>query len=164
FPGLTTSGDIEGWMYLNLNNGGSGTYSSSTRPSQNWVVIDMYVEGQHAFRFDAAALGNGCSPAVSRDATIGPAGGTPVCPAGAQLQSLSHAVRRAGHQPLRRLHERDHRPRLRPPRPGAADRQPLSLPRSLTTALCDGLEGVTDALHHRGSRTGASRRVYRNPP
>lgn len=83
FPGLTTSGDLEGWMYLNLNNGGSAAYSSSTRPSQNWVVIDMYVEGQRAFRFDAAALGNGCSPAVDRDTVIGPAGGAPVCPPGA---------------------------------------------------------------------------------
>jgi len=94
FP-TTTSADLGGWMYLNLNNGGSANYStarvgfapagSSTlvRPSQNWVIIQMFAEGRYSVDFDAAWLGNGCSPAAlpSSAAFIGPAGGVPVCPA-----------------------------------------------------------------------------------
>jgi hypothetical protein len=78
FPPLT-SGDIAGWMALNLDNGGSTAYGvtppgrnfrppeSSTkagpRPSQNWVTSLMYVDGKWASAFDAIALANGCSPA-----------------------------------------------------------------------------------------------------
>jgi hypothetical protein len=100
FPGLTTSGDLGGWMYLNLNNGGPvapfvGVYSSpaldnpiahptfTTRASQNWVIISMFAEGRYSVDYDAAWLGNGCSAPVGSGATIGPVGGTPVCPAGA---------------------------------------------------------------------------------
>jgi hypothetical protein len=111
FP-VISSADVGGWMYLNLNNGGSTGYSvtrnvggvptiitgagstsnlapagSATvgpRPSQNWVVIEMFGSAAGGNRltvdFDAAWLGNGCSPAVGPGAVIAPAGGVLVCP------------------------------------------------------------------------------------
>jgi hypothetical protein len=105
FPANTSTADVAGWMYLNLNNGGSagggGTVAySSARPgfngagtsttvgarqSQNWVIVSMFAEGRYSVDFDAAWLGNGCSPSPATSASgaqIGPAGGTPVCPAG----------------------------------------------------------------------------------
>jgi hypothetical protein len=39
--------------------------------------------------FDAAPLGNGCSPAVGSGAVIGPAGGMFVCPPGTTLTNGS---------------------------------------------------------------------------
>jgi len=97
----TAAGDPAGWMYLNLNNGGATAYSvtsagvsSSTFPTprdfrtgtstaigvrqnQNWVIVSMFAEGRYAVDFDAAHLGNGCSPspAVTNSTTnpIGPA-------------------------------------------------------------------------------------------
>ncbi|MEO8218296.1 MAG: hypothetical protein ABI718_14545, partial [Acidobacteriota bacterium] len=72
FPQPANSGDVGGWMYLNLHNGGSASYST-TRHSQNWVGIQMTAEGRFGVDFWAAALGNGCSPAVGVGATIGPA-------------------------------------------------------------------------------------------
>ena len=117
FPTINASGDVGGWMYLNLNNGGSTGYSvtrnvggvptiitgagstsnlvtgSGTvgpRPSQNWVVVEMFGTAASGNRltvdFDAAWLGNGCSAAVGVTGlppgapAIGPAGGVPVCP------------------------------------------------------------------------------------
>jgi hypothetical protein len=109
FPSIS-SADVGGWMYLNLNNLGSTGYSvtrnvggipttvtgpgstsalaapgtTGPRPSQNWVIVEMFGNAGGGSRltvdFDAAWLGNGCSPAVAAGATIGPAGGTPVCP------------------------------------------------------------------------------------
>lgn len=75
FPPLT-SGDVAGWFYLNLNNGGSTAYSaaagrdfsSSTatgaRQSQNWVSLTMFAEGRFSVAMDATQLANGCTPAV----------------------------------------------------------------------------------------------------
>jgi hypothetical protein len=114
--------DVGGWLYLNLNNGGSTTYSvthdvggqptptnartslapvgSTTtvgpRPSQNWVTVAMFGSiGTHNLtaEFDAASLGNGCSPAAfttfanagTTAPPIGPAGGVFVCPPGTTL-------------------------------------------------------------------------------
>jgi len=113
FPaqGVLTA-DVGGWMYLNLNNGGSTGYSvtrnvggvptiitgagstsnlappgSGTvgpRPSQNWTIVEMFGSAGGGQRltvdFDAAWLGNGCSPAVGVGAVIAPAGGVLVCP------------------------------------------------------------------------------------
>ncbi len=98
FPAMNfASGDVSGWMYLNLNNGGSLNYSAArggaaniagfavngtiVRPSQNWVIVSMFAEGRYSVDFDAAWLGNGCSApaaisaATSGLGTIGPAGG-----------------------------------------------------------------------------------------
>ena len=86
FPTLSTSGDVGGWLYLNLNNGGSRAYSAArnyfggtttvgARQSQAWVVTSMYADGRYAVEMDAAAVGNGCSPAtdLTTRAHIGPA-------------------------------------------------------------------------------------------
>jgi hypothetical protein len=112
YPAMT-SNDVGGWLYLNLNNGGSTTYSvthggvsslapngSTTtigpRPSQNWVTMTMFgaFDGTHrmAAEFDAASLSNGCSPAAfpSSAAPIG-AGGVFVCPPGTTLTNGSTA-------------------------------------------------------------------------
>jgi hypothetical protein len=51
--------DVAGWMYMNLNNDDANDY-----PSQNWVVVSMRSDGRFSVDFDAAALGNGCSPAT----------------------------------------------------------------------------------------------------
>lgn len=102
FPTLATT-DAGGWMYMNLSNGGNtqataltlisplvnGTPYSAARAgfgpggaagrdtSQNWVIISMFAEGRYGVDYDAAWLGNGCSPylAGSGTAPIGPSGG-----------------------------------------------------------------------------------------
>lgn len=64
------STDVGGWMYLNLDN------TELDYASQNWVVVSMRAEGRYSVDFDAAWLGNGCSPnpGLSDEATnpIGP--------------------------------------------------------------------------------------------
>jgi hypothetical protein len=113
---LLSTADVGGWFYVNLNNGGSTSYSvtreiggqrlptnartnlspiaSTTvgpRPSQNWVTVTLFGSAAGGNRltgeFAAAALGNGCSPAVGNGAVIGPAGGVLVCPPGTTLTS-----------------------------------------------------------------------------
>jgi len=108
FP-LSTGADVGGWMYLNLNNGGSTGYSvtrnvggvptiitgaGSTsnlaaagsvgpRPSQNWVIVEMFGNSganRLTVDFDAAWLGNGCSAGVAPGVPVAPAGGVLVCP------------------------------------------------------------------------------------
>ncbi len=110
YPAMGST-DVGGWLYLNLNNGGSTTYSvtkdiggapgptnartslapvgSTTtigpRPSQNWATVTMFGTlgtNRMTAEFDAASLGNGCSPAVFPTFMfpIGPAGGALVCP------------------------------------------------------------------------------------
>jgi len=103
----TTTGDVGGWMYLNLSNGGSAAYSVTGHPSgsissapsvfgtprasQNWVIIEMFGNvgaNRLSVDFDSAWLGNGCSAqgaltTANGGATpIGPAGGVFVCPPG----------------------------------------------------------------------------------
>ena len=83
FPPLSSIGDVAGWMYLNLNNGGSAIYSSTPplpggttsigpRPSQNWVTVSMFAEGRFAVDFDATALSNGCTPAAAISTAVAP--------------------------------------------------------------------------------------------
>lgn len=50
-------GDIAGWMYMNLDNAADDDIAS-----QNWVIVSMRAEGRYSIDFDAAWLGNGCSP------------------------------------------------------------------------------------------------------
>ena len=124
FPPLATQ-DAGGWLYLNLNNGGSSAYSvtasnvprntppstlapdgSTTtigpRPSQNWVTVTLFghLNERITAEFDAATLGNGCSPStfISTATTIfpttgalpiAPAGGVFVCPPGTTLTNGS---------------------------------------------------------------------------
>ena len=92
FPPL--AGDVGGWMYLNLNNGGSNAYSASNnfdlvtdsstvrgfRQSQAWVVTRMAAEGRYATGIEVTALGNGCGTAPASptmavpNATVRPIG------------------------------------------------------------------------------------------
>ena len=64
FPDNTT-GAVGGWMYFNLDHAGAGA-------SQNWIVVTMSAGGRYTTSFDAAALGNGCTPETARG-RIGPA-------------------------------------------------------------------------------------------
>jgi hypothetical protein len=52
-------------MWITLDNhasdaGQSSPYSTS-RPSQNWVIVQMYAEGRYAVDFDATSIVNGCT-------------------------------------------------------------------------------------------------------
>jgi len=84
YPPNWSSPDVAGWMYLNLDNfirpiSAPPRYTSpppgtSYRASQNWVVVSMYAQGRYAVDFDAAMLGNGCSPReLAPSPGIGPA-------------------------------------------------------------------------------------------
>lgn len=76
FPPLSTSGDVGGFFYLNLNNATPSPNTSAkngARATQNWVVVSMKAEGRYQAEYGATPLGNGCSPAPAVRATIGPA-------------------------------------------------------------------------------------------
>jgi hypothetical protein len=70
-------GAVAGWMYLNLDNGQVQTPVNVA--SQNWVIVSMTADGRYSVDYDAAWLGNGCSPAApvtdedGGDPAIGPA-------------------------------------------------------------------------------------------
>ncbi len=80
-PRFSGSGDLAGWMYLNLSGGCStcgGARAGSARAtvSQNWVTVHTEGQGKYAFDSDAQMLGNGCSvnPGLtSASNPIGPA-------------------------------------------------------------------------------------------
>jgi hypothetical protein len=85
-----SNGAIAGWMYLNLNNGGSPIYSTAAgrpfntgstaigaRQSQNWMAVDMQAEGRYETLFDAIAFGNGCSPSPAITGAMNPIGPAP---------------------------------------------------------------------------------------
>lgn len=61
FPQETFDESVSGWLYLNLDDDdgedGRGAH-------QNWVAVNMRAEGIYSTAFDAAWLGNGCSPAA----------------------------------------------------------------------------------------------------
>ncbi|HEX7151670.1 MAG TPA: hypothetical protein VF618_09300 [Thermoanaerobaculia bacterium] len=67
FPDVT-SGEIGGWIYLNLSN------NDQVQPTrQAWVTTRMSSEGRYSVMFDATGLGNGCSaPAQVSAAPIRP--------------------------------------------------------------------------------------------
>jgi hypothetical protein len=54
---------VAGWMYLNLDNGQVQTPVNVA--SQNWVIVSMAADGRYSVDYDAAWLGNGCSPAAA---------------------------------------------------------------------------------------------------
>jgi hypothetical protein len=62
FPQKTFYDSTAGWVYLNLDDeedeDGRGAH-------QNWVVVHMRAQGQYSVAFDAAWLGNGCSPVAA---------------------------------------------------------------------------------------------------
>jgi hypothetical protein len=63
FPPNSTSA-VAGWMYLNLDDPGN-TNAPGLMATQNWVIVSMRADGRYSVDFDAAWLGNGCSPAVA---------------------------------------------------------------------------------------------------
>jgi hypothetical protein len=68
FPPLGGSGDVGGWIYLNLQSESLPPFTRYTVPhsrgTQNWVVVSMSAEGRFSVDMDASPLGNGCSPAL----------------------------------------------------------------------------------------------------
>jgi hypothetical protein len=81
-PPIATAGDAGGWLYLNVDNGGSANYSAARpgygqrgRASQAWVITSMFAEPTYATETAAIALGNGCSPraGITAQSQIGPA-------------------------------------------------------------------------------------------
>ena len=73
----------------------TGSQTVGPRPSQNWVTITMFGSlgtKRMVAEFDAASLGNGCTPAVAFGAVIGPAGGVFVCPPGTTLSDGTTAL------------------------------------------------------------------------
>jgi hypothetical protein len=92
FPPLASVGsDVGGWIYMDLNNGGSTAYSvnittgiardfrtntsvtTGLRQSQNWVITSMFADPTFATEATALQLGNACTPAPPLRAQIGPA-------------------------------------------------------------------------------------------
>ena len=75
FPANGSMVDTAGWFFLDLNFRGSPT-SLTPRPSQNWVAITLSANGRYSVQFDAAQLGNGCTPGRVLQSRIGPAPNT----------------------------------------------------------------------------------------
>lgn len=64
FPAASPSGDHAGWMWMSLDNGAGRAEKSPysiQRPSQNWIIVQMYAEGRYAVDFDATWIANGCT-------------------------------------------------------------------------------------------------------
>jgi hypothetical protein len=59
FPQSILGATAAGWIYLNLHNPADPDVDIAT---QNWVIVSMRAEGRYSVDFDAAWLGNGCSP------------------------------------------------------------------------------------------------------
>jgi hypothetical protein len=57
-----------GWIYLNLDDVGS-----IAGAHQSWVTVSMRAEGKYSVGFDAAWLGNGCSPPMPVTSYTNPA-------------------------------------------------------------------------------------------
>jgi hypothetical protein len=70
---------LAGWLYINLDNEFSGPRLPDEMATQAWVIVSMSAEGRFSVDFDAASLGNGCSPRAyytdedGGDPAIGPA-------------------------------------------------------------------------------------------
>jgi len=73
--------------------------SGSRTTSQNWVITSMFGAvgtTRLSVDFDAAALGNGCTPEKPKGAIIAPAshpGGSLLCPPNAKPSNCSAATR-----------------------------------------------------------------------
>lgn len=75
-PDFTGTSDLGGWVYLNLTHiDNQGDFAVGGRATQNWVTVQMTAEGRYGVDFDAAYLGNGCTPELGVTATT--VGGTP---------------------------------------------------------------------------------------
>jgi hypothetical protein len=84
FPQAILGTTQAGWMYLNLHNPADPDQGFAT---QNWVINSLRAEGRFSVDFDAAWLGNGCSPiapvtSYSNPALPAPGTATTPTPAG----------------------------------------------------------------------------------
>jgi hypothetical protein len=61
FPQAIIDEAAAGWVYLNLDNG-LASLAATEFATQNWVIVSMRAEGRYSVDFDAAWLGNGCTP------------------------------------------------------------------------------------------------------
>jgi hypothetical protein len=52
---------VSGWMYMNLNEPAATQFPGDIA-SQSWVIVSMRAEDRFSVDFDAAWLGNGCTP------------------------------------------------------------------------------------------------------
>jgi len=59
FPQEIIDTAVSGWIYFNL-----GLTEAHNTPIQGWVVASMRAEGRYSVDFDAAVLGNGCTPLI----------------------------------------------------------------------------------------------------
>jgi hypothetical protein len=66
FPQLIFDENVSGWLYLNLDD---FMDEEERGAQQSWVVVHMQAEGRYSVAFDAAWLGNGCSPIEVSDFT-----------------------------------------------------------------------------------------------
>ena len=57
-PQSILSDDTAGWVYFNFDD------ATSDNAHQNWVTVSMRAEGRYSVAYDAAWLGNGCSPGM----------------------------------------------------------------------------------------------------
>ena len=73
-----TQGAVAGWMYMNLD-AGDPTGVVNEIATQNWVVVSMRAEERFSVDFDAAWLGNGCTPEIGQSEAVG--GLDPIGPA-----------------------------------------------------------------------------------
>jgi hypothetical protein len=85
FPALQTS-DLQGWLYVNADNGGSATYSvapgrnlttasattTGPRPGQSWITPMMSAEGRYSVNMPATMMANGCTPSPAKRAVVAP--------------------------------------------------------------------------------------------
>ena len=71
-------GATAGWMYLNLDNQGA-PFRPPQVASQNWVAVSMETAGSYSVEFDAASLGNGCTPTIPQTGSA--QGETAIAPA-----------------------------------------------------------------------------------
>lgn len=67
FPDPSNSGDVGGWVYLNLDNP-----NVAGDATQNWVIVEMTAEGRYGVDFDATYLANGCYPAYGSTTAVNP--------------------------------------------------------------------------------------------
>lgn len=74
FPSNTQEA-VAGWMYMNLDSGDQDPFAT-----QNWVVVSMRAEDRFSVDFDAAWLGNGCTPPVGQSEAVNDLG-DPIGPA-----------------------------------------------------------------------------------
>jgi hypothetical protein len=61
FPQDIIDDAAAGWVYFNLDNG-LASLAQTEFATQNWVIVSMRAEGRYSVDFDAAWLGNGCTP------------------------------------------------------------------------------------------------------